>query len=87
MAMTNDSLPPEATSAARLAAGWSFTDGTWLSPCGMDTSDWMAESWPFPEDADYAAWALAAYHYEALDHDIDLDSPWPTTTSPAPRPS
>lgn len=56
--------------AARLAADWTFTHGEWFSPCGMPESDWVEESFPFPEDADYATWASAFYHYEALDNDL-----------------
>ena len=61
--------------AARLAAGWTFTHGEWFSPCGMPESDWSEESLPFPEDADYASWASAYYHYEALDNDTNPGTP------------
>jgi hypothetical protein len=55
------------TSATRRAAGWSGDEGGWYSPCGMHESDWELEGYPFPEDPEYASWASAFYHYEALD--------------------
>lgn len=51
----------------RWKAGWTADEGGWSSPDGTHESDWEAESYPFPEDADYAAWADAFWHYEALD--------------------
>ena len=52
---------------ARREANWTADEGGWYSPCGMHESDWELEDYPFPEDADYADWASAFYHYEALD--------------------
>ena len=52
---------------ARERAGWTCDEGAWYSPCGTHESDWALEDYPFPEDPDYADWASAFYHYEALD--------------------
>lgn len=49
------------------AANWTVGEGGWYSPCGMHESDWELEGYPFPEDSNYADWASAYYHYEALD--------------------
>jgi hypothetical protein len=51
----------------RSAAGWSGDEGGWYSPDGMHESDWELEGYPLPEEPEYAAWASAFYHYEALD--------------------
>ena len=52
---------------ARSRAGWTGDEGGWYAPCGTHESDWEDEGYPFPEDPDFAAWASAFYHYEALD--------------------
>jgi hypothetical protein len=51
----------------RSAAGWEGDEGGWYAPDGTHESDWATEGYPFPEDAEYAAWADAFWHYEALD--------------------
>jgi hypothetical protein len=56
----------------REAAGWTADEGGWYSPDGVSASDWEDEGLPFPEDGDYAAWASAYWHYEALDNDIPI---------------
>jgi hypothetical protein len=50
----------------RRAAGWTTDEGGWLSPDGVHESDWEHEyGHPFPEDADYPAFASAYFHYDA----------------------
>ena len=51
----------------RYAAGWTADEGGWYSPDGINEYSWADEGWPLPEDADFANWFRAAYHYEALD--------------------
>jgi len=53
----------------RYAAGWTTDEGGWISPDGVPASDWEENDLPFPEDADYADWASAYWHYEATDAD------------------
>jgi hypothetical protein len=70
-------LPPvEAVLAAtdalfrcRWQAGWSRGAEGWLAPDGTPEHAWAANGYPFPEDPDYAAWASAFWHPEALDAD------------------
>lgn len=62
--MTNE----RRVSEARTAANWTLTEFGWYSPCGMHENDWADEDYPFPEDPDYADWASAYYHHEALDN-------------------
>ena len=66
--------------ALRYSAGWTADEGGWYSPDGMYESDWEAEGWPFPEDADFANWFRATYHYEALDAGVD---PYPNAPATA----
>jgi hypothetical protein len=47
--------------AIRFAAGWDGDDGGWISPCGMNQSDWEDAGYPFPEDSNYAAFAATYY--------------------------
>ena len=61
---------------ARLAAGWDGDEGGWASPDGVSEYAWEMEDWPFPEDAAFASWFCAAYHYEAIDADQPLN-PYP----------
>ena len=61
---------------ARFAAGWEGDEGGWYSPEGISESNWANEDWPFPEDANFASWFCAAYHYEALDTNQPLN-PYP----------
>jgi hypothetical protein len=68
----------------RHAAGWDADEGGWISPCGIPESDWEHEyGYPFPEDDDYAAWASAFYHHDAVDNDAlpELEA---TLTPPCP---
>lgn len=51
----------------RREAGWETDEGGWYAPCGMHEDDWACEGHPFPEDPEYAEWASAYYHHEALD--------------------
>jgi hypothetical protein len=44
--------------------------------------DWADEGWPLPEDADFASWFRAAYHYEALDAGVEPD-PYPKAPATA----
>jgi hypothetical protein len=53
--------------AARSAANWTADEGGWYAPCGTHESDWQDEGYPLPEDPEFAAWASAFYHYDALD--------------------
>lgn len=55
----------------RYAAGWTADEGGWCSPDGVDEYSWADEGWPLPEDADFANWFRATYHYEALDAGVD----------------
>jgi hypothetical protein len=68
--------------ALRYAAGWEADEGGWYSPDGIHESDWEAEGHPLPEDADFANWFRAAYHYEALDAGVEPD-PYPTALATA----
>lgn len=65
---------------ARHAAGWDGDEGGWYSPDGVSESAWELEDWPFPEDAAFASWFCATYHYEALDQGLD-----PSTLNPYPN--
>jgi hypothetical protein len=56
-----------AWTATRLAARWYVADGIWHAPCGVTELDWLAEGNPLPEDPDFAAWASAYYHHDAID--------------------
>lgn len=67
---------------ARHDAGWEGDEGGWYSPDGVHEDSWAEEGWPFPEDADFASWFRAAYHYEAQDAGVELD-PYPN--APAKR--
>lgn len=53
----------------RRAAGWDADEGGWIAPDGTLESDWTDNGYPFPEDPDYADWASAFFHYEAVDAD------------------
>ena len=64
----------------RYAAGWTADEGGWSSPDGVDEYSWADEGWPLPEDADFANWFRAAYHYEALDAGVE---PIPYPNAPA----
>lgn len=56
--------------AIRRAAGWDADEGGWISPDGIPESEWEHEyGHPFPEDADYPAFASAYFHYDAADAD------------------
>ena len=66
----------------RYAAGWTADEGGWSSPDGIHESDWEDESHPFPEDADFASWFRAFYHYEALDAGVELN-PYPNAPATA----
>ena len=56
----------------RYAAGWTFDEGGWASPCGIPESDWEHEyGWPLPEDPDFAEWFTTSHHYDALDADTE----------------
>ena len=61
---------------ARFAAGWEGDEGGWYSPDGVTEYSWANEDWPFPEDANFASWFCATYHYEALDANQPLN-PYP----------
>ena len=52
----------------RRTAGWTTDEGGWFSPDGVHASEWELDGLPFPEDADYAEWASAYWHYEQLDN-------------------
>ena len=58
---------PEPHALIRWQAGWTHESGTWIAPDGTTASDWALEGHPFPEDAGYADWADAFWHYEQLD--------------------
>lgn len=58
-----------AWAATRLAAHWYVADGLWHAPCGTPELDWLADGHPLPEDPDFAEWAAAFYHYDAVDSD------------------
>lgn len=64
----------------RTCAGWEAHEGGWSSPGGIHESDWAGKGWPFPEDADFAAWFRAVHHYAALDAGVD---PIPYPNAPA----
>lgn len=53
----------------RRAAGWDADEGGWIAPDGTPESDWTDNGYPFPEEPDYAAWASAFFHYDAVDAD------------------
>lgn len=59
----------------RNAAGWELKGRLgWFSPEGDTEAEWAEEGRPFPEDPDYAGWASAYWHYEALDNDLDPEA-------------
>lgn len=64
----------------RHSAGWTADEGGWYSPEGIPEDNWTEEGWPLPEDADFANWFRAAYHYEGLDAGFD---PIPYPNAPA----
>lgn len=66
----------------RYSAGWTADEGGWYSPEGIHEFDWENEGWPFPEDADFANWFRAFYHYEALDAGVELN-PYPNAPATA----
>ena len=66
----------------RYAAGWTADEGGWYSPDGINEYSWADEGWPLPEDADFANWFRAAYHYEALDAGVELN-PYPNAPATA----
>lgn len=66
----------------RYSAGWTADEGGWYSPDGIHEYSWADEGWPLPEDADFANWFRAAYHYEALDAGVELN-PYPNAPATA----